>query len=319
MYLTFMKSTDSMKVGCAVYIVQALKELSLQQQKLVSLLEDDHTEKKPMSEATQTFSTELLNGLGLGWTIADSNQTHGQNYLFSWQGGEVKRTRQAIRKLQELLGDFSVTADERALQFVDVHSSSLVPLKANGKEANGQTDAVIRFSETLVDDQAHFAFVIGMVEFKTTQSDLKLYQQLLELVAMSRVSKYGQGVVLLGTDLNAKWQVCFFDMSNHITCQTFKHGSVALSFFRDKMCSVHQRAHNVLQLLSIPEGSLLHQAQEHDQNLSGFDTDTNSRVEAAQDLQLMVRIFQQHFGTEVVVPPWAYSPDVSHPSAGMYS
>mmetsp|Transcript_33172 Transcript_33172/g.81451 ORF Transcript_33172/g.81451 Transcript_33172/m.81451 type:complete len:192 (+) Transcript_33172:2-577(+) len=190
---------------------------------------------------------------------------------------------------------------------------SLPALKSCGKEARGKTDAVIRFEEVLVDDTAHLAFVISPVEFKTTNADLQICQNLLEEVSMSRVSKYGESVVLLGTDLNSKWQGCYFDKLHHITCQSFKFGSVALEFYKSMLCSVHQRARNLLRMSSIQEAPLpldLH-AVDPDQALDGFEDDSNEVVDRVQGLQQLARLFKVQYDADVTVPAWACS--------GMYS
>jgi hypothetical protein len=204
-----------------------------------------------------------------------------------------------------------VDDDDRPLEVVDMHTKSLPALKSCGKEARGKTDAVVRFEEILVDDAADFAFGVGLVEFKTDKAPLQVYQLLLEHVSLSRVSKYGESVVLLGTDLNAKWQVCYFDKLHHITCQSFQYGSVALEFFKTLLGSVHQRANNLRPMSSIREAALDLNAAAREQALDGFEVDFNESVDRVHDLQQLARFFKERYDADVTVPFWACS--------GMYS
>jgi len=280
-------------------------------ERVLTSLEDSHTTIKSMSKATENFTTPLLNGLGITWSRADGNKEPGQNYTFDWSSGEDARTEAATAYLKQLLGNLPVDNDLRPLELVDVHTKSLPSLKSCGKKAKGKTDAVVRFEEILVDDGAEFAFGVGLVEFKTIKAPFKACQLLLEEVCLSRVSKYGESVVLLGTDLNSKWQVCYFDKLHHITCQSFKFGSVALEFFKTMLRSVHQRANSLCLMASIQEARLGLHAVESDQALDGFEGVSNEIVDRVQDLQQLARYFKEQLNADVTVPAWACS--------GMYS
>lgn len=298
---------------------EAREEQRKRDEKIFTILQSSQTEVMSMSDATNNFASPLLAGLGITWSRADGNTEFGQNFNFSWDGGEVARTGEAIKKLKTLFGEISVENDIRQLEFFDAHTRYLVPLTACHKKARGKTDAVIRFKEILVDDQAAFAYVISVTEFKTMTADLQLFQELLELVAMSRMSKYGQAVVLLGTDLNSKWQVCYFDRLDHITCQSFQYGSVALDFVKKMLHSVHQRTANLLPLPSIPEVLHENHIATSDQDLGGFRVQFNTTSDLVQDLQQLARHFKERFDADVNVPAWVYSSDLPTSCYGIYT
>jgi len=268
-----------------------------------------------MSDATGDFTKSLLHDLGVKWDQVTSNTDAGTNCTFKWTDGEEKCTVQAIEALENHVGQINVQGDTRKVEFVDVRKRNLVTLRAGCNECPGQTDVVIRFDELQHSDLAEFAFVIGMVELKTDKAKLKSCQQLLELVAMSHMSQHGQGVVLLGTDLNAKWEVLFFDNPDHITVQAFKFGSVALKFFQEKLQSVHARV-DELKLLSAESGmGRLHLSPEREQDLEGFDpTDEGTQVRL-QKLKALERHFNENYNANVAIPFWAQSSDAS----GIYS
>jgi len=280
---------------------------------------DSNMEKVSMSNATRDFTTALLEGLDLKWVQVAGNTENGENFSFSWQGGEEKCTRSAIVKLQGIMGKVLVSGDDRQVDFRDVRSRSLHTLRACGKESTGQTDVVITFKEHQHSDLAKFAFVIGIVELKTDKAELKGCQQLLELVAMSQMSQYGQGVALLGTDLNSKWEVLYFDNPDHITVQAFQFGSVAISFFREKLQSMPLRLENLKQashvLPPVAEMGGLHIASGREQDLGGFDRPNEDVHDRLQGLKALERYFNENCNANVTLPLWAQSSD----AFGIYS
>jgi len=275
-----------------------------------------NTEKKSMSSANCEFATPLLHGLGITWMRAPGNvETGKKNSSFSWDGGEEERTENAISTLATCIGSVVVDQDSRKIEFQDVGNKNLLKLKACRKESSGQSDVAIRFKDLQHDDQADFAFVIGIVEFKTDKAPLKFFQQLLELVAMSRISEYGQGLALLGTDLNTKWEVVFFDKRDHITVQAFEFGTVAIKFFREKLQSVHARVEDLSRLSPVAEMAGLHLSTGQEQDLRGFDQPNDDVQDTLQDLKALARHFNENYNANVTLPLWVQSPD----AFGIYS
>ena len=208
------------------------------------------------------------------------------------------------------MGFVDVDNDMRKVEFVDVHKKRFVPLKACGKKSGGQTDAVIRFSALQHDDTSHFAWVIGGVELKINTAPLRLFQLLLELVAISSVSSFEQGVVLLGTDLNTKWEVLFFDATDHITIQAFRFGSVALAFVKEKLKSVHAQVTHLQTLPQIQEGVQLEEPMGLHQDLRGFGSCAKSEHDRLQDLHNFAQFLNRRFDANVTLPLWAQCHDV---------
>jgi len=291
------------------------EEQGKRDEELRKLLEADKTEKRSMSKANKEFSTSLLQGLGISWARTPGNKDAGTQLQFSWDGGEEVCTPKAVTKLKDELCLDNIQGDTRSVEVVDVHKVPLCPLRACGKEAPGQTDIAIRFQDLQHDDQAALAFVIGMVELKTTMYQLNFFQQLLELVAMSRMSNYGQSVVLLGTDLNTKWEVLCFDTPNHVVCQQFSFGSVALAFFKEKLLSVHSRKQALQPLASIADGHQSSLALDAEQDLSEFGIALDTYSDRVHSVQEFARHLTSCFGAKVTIPACVQRPDLS----GMYS
>jgi len=296
-------------------LVQALRDLTLEQRELRSAIEDDKTEKQSMSKVSKTFCEPLLQGLGVSWSRASGNVDEGQNSTFSWSGGEEVCTIKAMEQLCELLDFGNVPSDTRKVEFVDARKTPLQPLKASHKECNGQTDIAIRFEDLQHDDEATFAFVIGLVELKTDKCKLNFYQLVLELIAMSRMSEFGQCIALLGTDLNEKWEVLYFDKANHIICQPFLHQTQAIPFFKEKLVSIHRRVAEFVPLASIAEEHWLSESINNDQDLRSFGLPRGTQGDTAQFVQDVARWLNVKFNAQVSPPVWSQRIVVP----GMYS
>jgi hypothetical protein len=288
-------------------------------EKLFSYLEESKTECKNMSKASEHFTSSLLRGLGISWEHAPSNDMQGVECTFSWEKGEEKETGKAIEYLKELLQEVEVTVKGGAtmgVEILDVHSLLLNPIKGNHKEAAGKTDALIRVCQPIMDDTARFAWALCIVEFKTDKEQLKFPQQLLELVSVSNMSDYRQGTVLLGTDLNKKWEIMHFEKPNHIVCQVYKFGSVAISELRKLLmtASVRLEENKGVNLPYVQSSQLLpvvHQGEEQD--LVGFDIAHDPQADARQFLQDFARQLNYVFNQEVILPSW-----VNEVPPGMY-
>ena len=189
-------------------------------EKIISLLEDSKTDCKSMSKASNSFASDLLESLGISWTHAQSNETEGVDCEFSWAKGEDKETGNAVEYLKGLLQEVEVSVQGGAtarVKILDVHTLFLDPIKCDHKEATGKTDALICLCKQIVDNRSRFSWALGIVEFKTDKDELNFSQQLLKLVSVSTyMSDFRQGTVLLGTDLNKKWEIMYFDRPNHV-------------------------------------------------------------------------------------------------------
>jgi len=284
-------------------------------QAIQSAVRDLDTQKVSMSNASGQFAAELLADLGLKWDIVACNVQDGENSSFSWDGGEEACTPRAITQIETAMRELAVDGDKREIEFRDVRKNDLLTLKVGRKVSPGQTDVTIGLKEPRHSDGAEFAFVIGMVELKTDKANLKSFQQLLELVAMSRVSQFRQGVALLGTDLNTKWEVLFFDKRDHITVQPFQFGTVAIQFFQEKLQCVNTRVEDLKRLSAVSEIGDLHLSAEGEQDLRGFGGHNYSVEDRVQDLKALERHFNENYNANVTLPFWALSSDAS----GIYS
>jgi hypothetical protein len=284
--------------------------------RVLALLESSQSESQSMSKATADFSTGLLQGLGITWSRKTDNKESGEIFEFDWGGGEEANTFDAGERLMKLLNICG-------FEFLDVRKFPLSILKAGNKSSSGQADGIIRPLDTLdFDDRSKFGFGIGIIEFKTKTKPLNFYQQLLELVSFSRMSGYEQAVVLLGTDLSTKWQVMYFQSRNIIACQSFKHGSVALPFFKDLLAAVDARATTLKPVPSVAEAGQGSRDESLDsaQDLTGFLAAHASSVKFGADdiqfLQNFANYLNYNMGADVNLPAWVKLPDSA---AGMFS
>jgi hypothetical protein len=56
----------------------------------------------------------------------------------------------------------------------------------------------------------------GLIELKTEMAPLKRGQQVLELCALSKISRFQKHLALLATDCYEKWELCYFSDNNTI-------------------------------------------------------------------------------------------------------
>ena len=90
-------------------------------------------------------------------------------------------------------------AGEKEYGLKVVTGAVLPKVKGNRKSAGGKGDIAIG---KLVDMEHGdtFTFVNSLVELKIDRASIKTGQNLLELFALSMISKFGRGVALLATD-----------------------------------------------------------------------------------------------------------------------
>jgi hypothetical protein len=293
-------------------------EAEANEQKLaqvLKLLEESATEKKSMSKANLEFTQPLLQALGFSWTCQPTSRKAGKNFIFDWAGGEEARTDAALQYFTELLGvsKFKVKTDTRSVEILKVNHNDLILLKGGSKEAKGKTDLIIRFNEPIHNDYAKFGFSIGSVELKTDKCLLNFFQLLLESVAMSYMSEYKQGIVLLGTDLNDKWEIMYFDKPNHISHEAFEYGTVAMARLKELLQTLHKRLADLDALSSISQTQLQLGRVRTEQDLEGFDLRQamTDKQQAVQDFALFLR---EKYNANVTLPIWARSAE----DTGMY-
>jgi hypothetical protein len=288
------------------------EEQKQRDEKIFKYFEESRTECRSMSEATKEFASDLLGSLGLSWSHAPSNVTQGTHYRFSWKGGEEKNTGNAVRFLRKLLKGLEVTVqggEKLPVEVQDVHTLLLNPVKGDHKEANGKTDALIRVHQPEIDDTAKFAWALCAVEFKTDKVKLGFYQQLLELVSLTHMSDYRQGAVLLGTDLNKKWEMMYFERPNHVVCQPYKYGSVAISELKNFLASASERSSGLTTYKpSLPQPvRLLPVHEEQEQNLDAYDRMHDPQADNVQQVQNLMRNLKHLFNAEVCAPSWLHT------------
>jgi hypothetical protein len=319
-----------------------MQQMQLEQQETKELIKLAQTEKKPMSEANLGFATALLSGRLLSCKATVENGDAGENYEFSWQGGEEVRTPEAVLQLRELM-DYSYPYDGDA-EFVDAHRDFLTTLRGGGKESSGKTDIIIRLATSMAFEDSKYCDALGAVELKTSGSDIRLSQLKLELVALSLMSELCyQGVVILGTDLCKKWVLGQFEQHNRLTFTKYRHGSVALRDFKAALSSAQNRgaalrdAAVAASLSSVPEqhaagaagaaAAAAAAAADSEQDLDGvLPAAELAAFQREQFLFSYAAALNRGTDAGVVVPSWAldssraeFPPEMTFAARGMYA
>jgi hypothetical protein len=222
------------------------------------------TEKKSFSKASTSFATDLLKDLGISYELRhssthDTTDTEAPNFSWVRGGGDVgkededQRTPAACDYVTTLLDMASINDRENVvtLEVADVHNNDMFPLQGHHKTATGKTDLVVR--EVANSHINQLCYAAGLVELKTKAASLCEAQLLFELTSASKMSKYQQGVVLLGTDLNTKWYVVYFQRRNCIVIDQFDDGLVALVSYKELLTSAASRRQHLTALDPIAE------------------------------------------------------------------
>jgi hypothetical protein len=237
-----------------------------------------NSEHAVFSEATDGFTGGLLLEMGYTFSAIVSTRVGGnkhKNVKFNWcQRGSLKRdedqrTPAARDKLSTLL------VLEKKNEIVDVHNNNMVSLEKGTRSAAGKTDLAIREKSKVVFKDNIFLFASAVVELKTDKASLSVCQLRLELVSLSKMSKYEQGVVVLGTDLNTKWATAHFERYNCITITTYDSAAAALDAFVELLSSATARGDRNQPLGGIDEieGDEGNEGDEGDQGDEGDEGD----------------------------------------------
>ena len=274
---------------------------------------DNKTQNKNMSEASVDWAESILaaykvkhnrlnkvvataqaleNLAPYQWTIQSQD---GQ----SWNKSEHGGTPGALEWLKATFMPSDCQYD-----FKVVTGVKLPKVKGNGRSATGKTDLVIGLA-TDINKGSTFDFAKGIVELKTNKYPLKLGQNLLGLLALSTISAFEKGVVLLATDCNTKWELFYFSDATTITSKVYEHGRKAWDDFMDLLNSADER--NYLGPQDVWVASL---PQIAEQDLSGFDFSNRDKKKArAEEEESMLEQFADKlgeiYGERPSIPWWA--------------
>lgn len=261
-----------------------------------------------MSEASVEFANEILKGYGFTVVVAPFITEHGLGadpppYSWKildeksevWKKGENAGTPGARDWVREhLLGD------DQKLGLKVVTGSMLPKVKANRRSASGKGDLAIGCPRSMAHGE-EFLFVNGLVELKTDESPLKTGQNLLQLLALSMISRFQTGVALLATDCRTKWETFHFSNCSTVERRIYEHGRKAWEDFIELIKSSEKRVYEV-KLDTIDE--------DDEQNLDGFKFGDQERkkMKATQDEALLERMADHLgdiYGERPDVPFWA--------------
>jgi hypothetical protein len=283
------------------------------QQEVVSMLHKAQSEHKSMSKVNKEFAESVLEGLGMTWSACSVNDDDGRNFEFDWSGGEEANTDNAMQLLSQQ-ASLPTVDDGKTCAFVDVRKQDLFPLSSDGKRCTGQGDLAIRPTGGGGFADNRFVHTLALTELKVSAEKIRVYQLLLQIVSLSRMSRFKQGVVVLGTDCCAGWVLVHFERRNHIVTEEFMNGSVCLQRLHELLASIESRHQSLLPLPRVDEhfvgGGM---AQLLDQDVSGFDEDVsaeNRHIDHHGSLQLIANALNDYTGgmADVHVPSWAMAP-----------
>jgi hypothetical protein len=286
------------------------------QQEVVSMLHKAQSEQKSMSQVNKEFAESMLEGLGMTWSACPVNKDDGNNFEFDWIGGEEANTDNAIQLLS-LQASLPTVDDGETCNFVDVRKQDLFPLSSDSKRCTGQGDLAIRPTTGGGFADNRFVHTLALTELKVSAEKIRVYQLLLQIVSLSRMSRFKQGVVVLGTDCCTGWVLVHFERHNHIVTEEFKNGSVCLQRLHDLLASIESRQQSLRRLSRIDEHGVgfvgRGVAQLLDQDVSGFEEGVSAEsrhIDHQGSLQLIANALNDYTGgmADVHVPSWAMAP-----------
>jgi hypothetical protein len=269
---------------------------------------DNRTKHKPMSEASVPFAEEILKGYGFTVAVdpfitecgsgADPPPYSWKNVdgkSKEWKKGEHAGTPGARDWVRDnLLGD------DTTFSLKVVTGSMLPKVKANRRSASGKGDLAIG-DPLSMNYGEEYLFANGLVELKTDEFPLKTGQSLLQLLALSMISRFKTGVALLATDCHTKWETFHFSNGRTVQRRIYQHGRKAWEDFMELLKSPGTRVFKI-------KTDLID--EEDEQNLDGFNFGDreSKKMKAMQDEALLERMADHlgHvYGERPVVPLWA--------------
>ena len=295
--------------------------------------EDEKTETAIMSKAKQDFTDNLLTELGYAISMKPrSEKGTVQQHEFHWEPSEEERTPAAGERLTALMKPQDM---KKPLEIVPVTGFKLREVKKGKRKAIGETDLRLAVQGWTPPTSNVFSEARGLVELKVETNPFSESQLHLELVSVSMMSVYGEGVALLATDCLLRWGIWSFESKHSIRGVWYRDSTEALKDFKEMMETVEERR-DLLQLPTIKEGGGAGGgsgsdkpndgkpsgpkpkqggspneavAVRYEQDLTGFEEEIGtSELEAfkrEQFLTAFATALRHEIGEECSVPAWA--------------
>jgi len=282
---------------------------------------NDTTVDKQMSKASYEFARSLLEGRGLQVKInevVDQAGTEDEPNPYSWtvqtsDGENINKGEHRGTPGAQTWFEQNYITEKCAYQLLNITGSSLPSIKGNRKRATGKCDLCIGnvAHMNLVADAYEHAR--GVIELKTDKSMLKRGQHVLELASLSIISRFGKGVVLLGTDCNKQWELCYFSDSKTICRTNYKYGRKCWDDFMALLDTAEKRGEQPPPTSRLKAG--LDGVEEEDddadeQDTTGFPLSTEdanklNAIGREQMLNLLADDLATIYGERLVIPEWA--------------
>ena len=213
--------------------------------------EDEKTETAIMSKAKQDFTDNLLTELGYAISMKPrSEKGTVQQHEFHWEPSEEERTPAAGERLTALMKPQDM---KKPLEIVPVTGFKLREVKKGKRKAIGETDLRLAVQGWTPPTSNVFSEARGLVELKVETNPFSESQLHLELVSVSMMSVYGEGVALLATDCLLRWGIWSFESKHSIRGVWYRDSTEALKDFKEMMETVEERR-DLLQLPTMKEG-----------------------------------------------------------------
>jgi hypothetical protein len=153
-----------------------------------------------------------------------------------------------------------------------------------------------------VEDEPYL-FAKGLIELQTKEYPLKTGQNMLELMALSIASSFKNGVALLATDCNTKWNVFYFSDAVTVQRKIYTHGRRAWEDFMQLIRTTEARAQTLVATPALA-------TQYEEQDTDGFDLSDRDqkKMKATKDHAMLERLADHlgdMYGERPVVPFWA--------------
>ena len=308
-----------------------------------------HTVSKDMSQASGDFAADLLLGRGITCEAemsCDERGTREEPTPFVWtyilkDASTVQQNEhQATQDVKEwALKSFGA---EFPFYIEKVTGENLPKIDGNHKSATGKSDLCVGnktdFELYKRNGFSLFDQAMGLIEIKTDQYPLKIPQMQLQLASLSTRSRFGWGVVLMGTDGNSKWTIFRFSQHNTISHRVYSSGRKCLEDFQCLLSSIEDRVKEMnrkrIKLQSIRErganarGADMGAALEsspiaapvfgQEQDLCGFEGQLDNSRDRAIENELFLHRLAEYLGDlsgdeeRPEVPKWALAGNTCH-------
>lgn len=284
-----------------------------------------------MSKASYEFAKLLLQSMGIDVKIDARNIEPGTTGddppYFDWTVETRQHQNVRLTEHQQTPGakDWLVRhflAHDEVWAIKVVTGAFLPELKMGGRKSTGKGDLMIgKKTEVLSYTDTPYGYAFGLIELKQDVHSIKAAQNVLELAAVSRISRVDRKCALLATDCRSGWELYWFVDSKTIMRRHYEHGRKCWEDFQALLDEADSKSLSPPSKRNRPvlpsHQEMLDDDDEQEDNdsreqdLSGFDENerNDDAKQAAVDrhayLNQLANYLGMLYGERPVVPEWA--------------